>query len=201
MGATRQRTIGDSVAVGRLRFLGRARLPTRSYAKALGVSVGIHAALVAIVIVGVAGHSLMQSRTSQPQAGIIGSESRNGTGGLMSVAAPPVGPSLDPELGAQYVGRYLWSSPTQGVRLLQVQLINDGETVHWSLAVVENQGPLRTLVAVAQDTFVFQLAPKQRVLFRRIGDSVTSMSIRRGRDTSWAERAAEVAPINQMPRR
>jgi hypothetical protein len=174
--------------MGRLRFLGRPRHPTRSHAKAFGLSIGIHAALAAIVIVGVAGRSLMQSRTSQPQAGIIGSESRNGTGGLMSVAAPPVGPSLDPQLGAQYVGRYLWSSPTQGVSPLQVQLINDGETVHWSLAVVENERILRTLVAVAKDTFVFQLAPEQKVVFRRIGDSVTSMSIRRGRDTSWAER-------------
>ena len=118
----------------------------------------------------------------------------------MSIAAPRVGPSLDPELGAQYVGRYLWRSPTQGDRLILVQLINDGETVHWSLAVVENQGPLRTLVPVTRDTFVFQLAPEQEVLFRRIGDSVTSMSIRRGRDTSWAQRTTEVAPISQVPR-
>lgn len=149
---------------------------------------GIHAAVMAIVIVGVAGHSLAKSRASRPQSGIVGSEPREGTSGLRSVAAPPVGPSLSPELGAKYVGRYEWGSANQGTRILEVHLINDGETEHWSLAVVENQGPLRTLNAVARDSFVFQLAREQKVLFRRVGDSVTSISIRRGRDTSWAER-------------
>lgn len=149
---------------------------------------GIHAAVLAVAIVGVAGHSLAKSRASRSEVGIIGSETRVGTGGLRSVAAPPAGPSLSPELGAKYVGRYEWRSSDQGTRNLEVHLINDGETEHWSLAVVENQGSLRTLNAVARDSFVFQLAPEQRVLFRRVGDSVTSISIRRGRDTSWAER-------------
>ena len=177
-----------TVVVTPLRFWRTRRLPSRSYAKAFGVSVGIHAAVMAIAIVGVAGHSLARSRASRPQSGIVGSEPREGTSGLRSVAAPPVGPSLSPELGAKYVGRYEWRSSNQGTRILEVHLINDGETEHWSLAVVENQGPLRTLNAVARDSFVFQLAREQRVLFRRVGDSVTAISIRRGRDTSWAER-------------
>ena len=169
-------------------FLRTRRLTKGAYAKALGASIGIHLALVAIAVGGVAGHSLMKSRASQPQPGIVGSEQRNGTIGLGSVAAPPVGPSLSPELGARYVGRYLWRSSAQGIRVLEVHLINDGEPEHWSLAVVENQGPLRTLNAVAPDSFAFQLAPEQKVFFRRVDDSVTSVSIRRGRDTSWAER-------------
>jgi hypothetical protein len=185
--------------MAQLRFLRTRRLPPRSYAKAFGLSVGVHVGLAAIVIIGVAGHSLLPPRASRPQPGIVGSEPRNGTGGVMSVAAPPVGPSLNPELGRQYIGRYLWRSP-RGVRVLDVGLINDGETEHWSLAVVENQGPVRTLVIVAQDSFAFQLAPEQRVLFRRVGDSVTSISIRRGRDTSWAERAIEGASTDRPQR-
>ena len=180
----------ESSVVTPLRFWRTRRLPTKSYARALGASVGIHVALVAIVVVGgVAGHSLAKSRASQPQTGIVGGEQRDGTSGIGSVAAPPVGPSLSPELGARYVGRYEWRPSNQGNRIIEVRLINDGETEHWSLAVVEHQGPLRTLNAVARDSFVFRLAPEQRVLFRRVGDSVTSISIRRGRDTSWAERA------------
>lgn len=108
--------------------------------------------------------------------------------GIGSVAAPPVGPSLRPDEAAGYVGRYVWRSSSLGTRILDVHLINDGETEHWSLAVVENQGPLRTLIPVAPDSFAFQLAPEQKVLFRRVGDSVTSVSIRRGRDTTWADR-------------
>jgi hypothetical protein len=174
----------------RLRFLRTRRLPSKSYAKAFGISVGIHGALLAIVVLGFAGHSLIQSRN--PQAGTIGNAPRNGTGGLVSVAAPPAGPSLNPDSAAGYVGRYSWNSPGQAMRVFDVQLINDGETVHWSLAIVENQGTLRTLVPVARDTFAFQLAPEHKVLFRRVGGSVTSLTIRRGRDTTWAERAAEV---------
>lgn len=173
----------------RRRWFGRDRRPTRSYAKAFGVSVGLHATVAALVVIAYAGRSVMQSRATRSHAGIVGDEARTGTGGVLPVAAPAAGPSLHPELGARYVGRYVWKSPTRAMRVLDVRLINDGETEHWSLAVVEDQGPLRTLVVVARDTFEFQLAPAQKVLFRRVGDSVTAVSIRRGRDTSWGERA------------
>jgi hypothetical protein len=170
------------------RFFRTGRTPIKASAKAVGISVGVHAAVVATLVIGVAGHSLAKSRASRPQPGIVGNESQEATSGVGSVAAPAVGPSLSPELGAQFVGRYQWPSSAQEARFAEVRLINDGETVHWSLAVIEGQGPLRTLNAIAQDTFAFQLAPAQRVVFRRVGDSVTSISIRRGRDTSWAAR-------------
>jgi hypothetical protein len=72
-----------------------------------------------------------------------------------------------------------------------VGLINDGEVEpHWTLIVLEGEGPVQKLVWITGDTFGLQLAPRQRVVFRRVGDSVSAVSVRRGRDTTWAQRAA-----------
>ena len=54
---------------------------------------------------------------------------------------------------------------------------------------MDGEGPVQKLVPIAGDTFALQLAPRQRVVFRRLGDSISAVSVRRGRDTTWAERA------------
>jgi hypothetical protein len=78
-----------------------------------------------------------------------------------------------------------------------VELVNDGDAEpHWALTVSEGQGPVQKLTSIARDTFAFQLAPRQRVLFLRLGDSITAISVRRGRDTMWAGR---IAPEPQPP--
>lgn len=75
--------------------------------------------------------------------------------------------------------------------MLQVDIVNDGESEpHWALTLFDGNGPVHKLTLVARDTFAFQLAPKQLVVFRRLNDSITAISIRRGRDTTWAERVA-----------
>ena len=74
--------------------------------------------------------------------------------------------------------------------MIQVGLVNDGDVEpHWTLIVLNGDGSVEKLVLVARDTFALQLAPKQRVVFRRLGDSVDAISIRHVRDTTWAERA------------
>ena len=80
--------------------------------------------------------------------------------------------------------------------MMQVGLINDGDVEpHWTLIVMDGDGPVQKLVWMAGDTFALQLAPQQRVVFRRLGDSVSAISLRRGRDTTWAERV----PSDRQP--
>ena len=162
---------------------------------ALLISLTIHAALVGLVVVGVYVSGATEPDRSQPKPGIVGSADR-GTGGGVSaaIAAPPAGPSLDRTDGARYVGRYKHPDGKRGSSVLHVDLINDGEgEPHWALTIVEGPGPVHKLTFVARDTFAFQLAPKRRVIFRRIDDSITAVSVRRGRDTTLAARVA-VAP-------
>jgi hypothetical protein len=74
--------------------------------------------------------------------------------------------------------------------MIQVGLINDGEVEpHWTLILIDGDGPVQKLIPLARDTFSLQLAPRQRVVFRRLGDSVSAVSVRPDRDTTWAERA------------
>jgi hypothetical protein len=156
---------------------------------ALLVSVTIHLVLVAVVVAGAYGRSSSESR---PEPGIVGSADHGTAGGVATaIAAPPTGPSLNPADGARYVGHYSRSNATRASSVLQVDLVNDGESEpHWALTLFEGQGPVHKLTVVARDTFAFQLAPKQFVVFRRVNDSITAISIRRRRDTSWAERVA-----------
>jgi hypothetical protein len=159
---------------------------------ALVTSVSIHGVLVALVVVGVSGRSGTDSRDSRPEPGIVGSADHGRASGVAAAIAPPrAGPSLSAADGARYVGRYRRPTPSQGSSWLQVDLVNDGDSEpHWALTVVDSQGPVQKLTLVARDTFAFQLAPRQRVVFRRLSDSITAISVRRGRDTTWAERVA-----------
>jgi hypothetical protein len=169
------------------------RLPrsnkTRSL-PALVTSVSIHGVLVALVVAGVSSGTATDSRDSRPKPGIIGSgDYARGSGVAGAITPPPSGPSLSAIDGARYVGRYLRPTPSQGLSTIQVGLINDGDVEpHWTLIVTDGRGPVQKLRLVARDTFALQLAPKQRVVFRRRGDSITAMSLRRGRDTTWALR-------------
>jgi len=161
---------------------------TRSI-RALVTSVSIHGVLVALVVAGVSRGPATDSRDSRPKPGIIGSADY-GSGAAGAITPPPSGPSLSPIDGARYVGRYLRPTPGQGLSMIQVGLINDGDVEpHWTLIVMDGAGPVQKLVWIAGDTFVLQLAPRQRVVFRRLGDSISAISLRRGRDTAWAERA------------
>ena len=170
------------------------RLPrsisTRSM-PALVTSVSIHGVLVLLVLAGVASGPAAASRDSPPKPGIIGSADSATGGGVAGAITPPhSGPSLSPIDGARYVGRYLRPTPSQGRSMIQVGLINDGEVEpHWTLIVMDGEGPVQKLVPIAGDTFALQLAPRQRVVFRRLGDSISAVSVRRGRDTTWAERS------------
>lgn len=151
-------------------------------------SVGIHGVLVVLVVAaGIAGHR----SDARDQAGVIGSADRgSGSGAGGAISPPPAGPSLSEIEGARYVGRYLRAATTPANAEIEVGLINDGEVEpHWTLMLREGYLPVQKLVPVTRDTFAFQLAPRQRVVFRRVGDSVTAISVRRGRDTTWAERA------------
>jgi hypothetical protein len=168
----------------------RLRRPTRTGSiPALVASVSIHGVLVALIVAGVAS-STADSPDAAPRPGIIGNEdyaSGRGAGG--AITPPASGPSLDPVEGARYVGHYLRPTPGQASAMLKVGLINDGEAEpHWTLTVVDGGGPMQKLVPITRDTFALQLAPRQRVVFRRLGDSVTAMSVRRGGDTTWAAR-------------
>jgi hypothetical protein len=159
---------------------------------ALVTSVSIHGVLVALVVAGVSHGSGTDSRDSRPKPGIIGSAdyaSGSGVGG--AITPPPSGPSLNVIDGARYVGHYLRLSEGRGASLVQVTLVNDGDAEpHWALVVMDGTGPVQKLVVLARDTFALQLAPKQRVVFRRLGDSISAVSVHRGRDTTWAERTA-----------
>lgn len=176
------------------------RLPrstrTRSI-PALVTSVSIHGVLVALVVVGVSRGPATDARDSRPKPGIIGSaDDARGSGVAGALTPPPTGPSLSPIDGARYVGRYLRPTPSQGISMIQVGLVNDGEAEpHWALIVMDGDGPVQKLVLIASDTFALQLAPRQRVVFRRLGDSISAISVRRGRDTTWAERA----PSDRQP--
>jgi len=181
----------------------KRRLPrltkTRSI-PALAISIAIHGALLALILAGVSRGPSNDLRDSQPRAGIVGSADHGNTGGIGgAIAAPPSGPSLSVTDGAQYVGQYLRQTQSEGSSLIRVDLINDGEAEpHWALIVTDGDRPVQKLVLIARDTFALQLAPKQRVVFRRLGDSITAMSVRRGRDTTWAERAPlEWRPSNE----
>lgn len=156
----------------------------------------LHGVLVVLVVVVASGRAATDSRDSGPEPGLIGSADRGRAGGVaVTIAAPPAGPSLDPAEGARYAGRYRRPTPIQGSAVLQLELVNDGHTEpHWALTLFGGQGPVEKLTWVARDTFAFQLAPRQRVVFRRLGDSVTAISVRRGRDTTWAERIAAEPP-------
>jgi len=163
---------------------------------ALVMSVSIHSVLVVLVVVGLSGRPATESHDSRREPGIIGSADHGRASGVaVAIAPPPAGPSLNAADGARYVGRYRRPTPTQGTSVLQVNLINDGDTEpHWALTVFDGQGPVQTLTLVARDTFAFQLAPKQRVVFRRLSDSITAIPVRRGRDTTWVERVASDPP-------
>lgn len=170
------------------------RLPRSTKARfipALVTSVSIHGVLLALVVAGVSRSHATDSRDSRPKPGIIGSaDDASGSGLAGAIRPPPSGPSLSAIDGARYVGRYLRPTPRQGISMIQVGLINDGEgEPHWTLIVMDGDGPVQKLVLIAGDTFALQLAPRQRVVFRRLGDSISAMSVRRGRDTTWAERA------------
>ena len=132
----------------------------------------------------------MRAVRSGREPGVVGSASRGDASGTgPGIAAPPAGPSLDRVDGGRYVGRYQHPGRDRESSLLLVALVNDGESEpHWALTIVEGQGQVQKLIVVARDTFAFQLAPKQRVIFRRMGDSITAVSVRRGRDTTWAAR-------------
>lgn len=159
---------------------------------ALLISVGIHAALVALVVASVFVGGATDSSGSGRAPGIVGSAAQGSAGGAAaSIAAPHAGPSLDRTDGARYVGRYERANGERGSSVFQVELVNDGESEpHWALTLVDGQGPVQKLILVARDTFAFQLSPRQQVIFRRADDSVTAASVRRGRDTTWASRVA-----------
>ncbi len=171
--------------------------PHRRTIPALLTSVSIHGVLVALVVVGVSRGSTTHSRDARPKPGIIGStDDARGSGVAGAITPPPSGPSLSPIDGARYVGRYLRPTPSQGISMIQVGLVNDGEAEpHWALIVMDGDGPVQKLVFIAGDTFALQLAPRQRVVFRRLGGSISAISVRRGGDTTWAERA----PSDRQP--
>ena len=154
---------------------------------ALLVSVGLHALIVVLAFSLPRQRSTIGPSIIRDKAGVIGNQNQQATGGGATAIAPPLsGPSLDPAAAAEFLGRYRYQAPGPIEPSFDIRLINDGEMEHWSLAIVEDRAQLSVLVPVAPDTFVFQLAPKQRVVFRRSGDSVTAVSLRRTRDTSWA---------------
>lgn len=144
--------------------------------------------LIALIVTGLVGHG-KDSNDANTTQGVIGSTDYDRGSGVAGALTPPLpGPSLDPVDAGRYVGRYRRTT-SEGTHTIEVGLINDGDVEpHWTLIVLDGAGPVQKLVPVAGDTFALQLAPRQRVLFRRLGDSVSAVSVRRGRDTTWVER-------------
>lgn len=140
------------------------------------ISLGVHAAIVgALLWMSTAGGS-----DAVENPGVFGTATETSMHGLgVGRAAPPTGPSIPPDLAAQYVGTYRLGVPDEPEADLRVTVVNDGDigAEHWSLMAQEGDGTPYKLIFTAADSFVHQLDARRHIVFQRENAAVTSVEL------------------------